>query len=62
VDLQPVIDQHAAGDDNGGIDDPKVQPRRRQALEVGGVGEEREHLFARPGQPQIAFKMHTRSL
>ena len=57
MDAQPVINQDAgAHGDFAGGDDVKIQPRRRNALQLARIGKKREHLFPGRGQPEFGFK------
>lgn len=54
---QPVVNQcPLAHDDGRRRDDVKMQPRRREGVEVGGVGEEREQLLRRQRQPKFGLE------
>jgi hypothetical protein len=55
VQRQPVLDQRADAQlDRSRGDDAEREPRRRDRLEVAGVGEEREDGLGRTGQPLLA--------
>ena len=57
VETEPVLDQRSSPDlDRSRVRDPKVQPRRRDRLEVGGVGEQREGLRERQLDPLAALE------
>ena len=58
MNLQSIVDQRAAGDDDVRVDEVEVQPGRRQPLEVGGIGEERKDFFARTRQPDVTVDPH----
>ena len=50
----PVVDQSARTHDNWRWrEDFELQPSWRDLLKIARVGEERENLLARPGQPQF---------
>jgi len=54
---EEVINQHALAHRNGQWrDNAKIQPRRRQGVEVGGISEEMKQFLRRQGQSEFGLE------